>query len=120
MKSLQFNFYNCVFRLDASYEEHEEDQEPAMQAQFDMLSYEVDIIQRNQEETLEEVEKIMAETKNIKEVTQQIKETKDKLVLVEVPKGTQGRSEGTYYPVEVEVPTWPFRETIFVKRYYDI
>ncbi|CAG2255387.1 unnamed protein product [Mytilus edulis] len=113
-------FNEHVLRLEASYEEHEEYQEPTMQDQFDSLSSEVDIIQRNQEETLEEVEKIMAETKNIQEAIQQIKETKDKLVLVEVPKGTQGRSEGTYCPVEVEVPTWPFRETIFVKRYYDI
>lgn len=70
------------FRFEASYEQ---DTDVSIQEHIDLLSSEVESIQKNQEETLKAVRQIMA--------------TKQTMLIVEVPRGRKQ----TYVPVEVHI-----------------
>lgn len=81
--------YRCVpltylfcFRFEASYEQ---DTDVSIQEHIDLLSSEVDSVLKNQEETLKAVRQIMA--------------TKQKMLIVEVPRGRKR----IYVPVEVPI-----------------
>lgn len=74
--------YEYCFRFEANYE----DTDLSLQDQFNLLTSEVDLLQKNQEETLKDIK--------------QIKATKQNLLVVELPTGSPRR---TYEPVEVPV-----------------